>query len=262
MTRGLDDLGGRRLLGELAAVHDEDRVGDLVEDRDVVGDHGHALHEAAVPELDEHLRDRLLRRDVERRGDLVGDQERRVEQRRDDHHRPLLHAARELDRIEAEHAGIESDELEPPQELRLQRPVVEAAGLEELLEHPADPPRRVERAHRVLRDDRDPGEAVLVHRLEVPDRERRSVELDRAADVLHATREVHEAVPEARLPAPGLAGDAHDLAVRDREGDVVDRANVAAHGAVVHLQVGDVEAHPYMLRSRGLKTSSSPTFIT
>ena len=39
----------------LPGVHDEDRVGDLVEDGEVVGDHDHALHEAAVAELDEQL---------------------------------------------------------------------------------------------------------------------------------------------------------------------------------------------------------------
>ena len=68
----------RRLLGQLARVHDRERVGDLVQDRDVVGDHDHALHEAAVAELHERLGDGLLARDVERGGDLVGDQQRRV----------------------------------------------------------------------------------------------------------------------------------------------------------------------------------------
>ena len=48
-------VAGGRLLGELAGVHDEDRVGDLVEHREVVRDHDDALDEAAVAELDEQL---------------------------------------------------------------------------------------------------------------------------------------------------------------------------------------------------------------
>ena len=102
---------GRRLLGELARVHHEDRVGDLVEDGQVVGDHDHALDEAAVAELDEQLGDGLLRRHVECRRDLVGDQERRVEDRREHHHDALLHPARELDRVAVEHVVGQADEL-------------------------------------------------------------------------------------------------------------------------------------------------------
>ena len=86
------------LLDELARVHDDDRVGDLVQDREVVGDHDRALDEPALPELDEHLGDGLLRRDVESGGQLVRDEERGVEERREHHHDALLHAAGELDR--------------------------------------------------------------------------------------------------------------------------------------------------------------------
>ncbi len=80
MPGRVDDDVGRGLLGQLARVHHGDRVGDLGQDRHVVGDHDHAPDELAVAELDERLGHGLLGRDVERRGDLVGDQQGRVEQ--------------------------------------------------------------------------------------------------------------------------------------------------------------------------------------
>src|SRR5690606_2523041 len=45
----LDDARRGGLLGELPRVHHEDRVGDLVEHRQVMGDDDGALHEAVVP---------------------------------------------------------------------------------------------------------------------------------------------------------------------------------------------------------------------
>ena len=103
---------------------------------------------------------------------------------------------------------------------------------------------------------------MLVHRLEVPDRELGTVERRGPADVLHAAGEVDEAVAQARLAASRLAGETHDLAVGDPEGDTVDGLHVAAQRPVVDLEIVDLEAHGYMLLSRGLNTSSSPTFIT
>ena len=81
VLRGVDDLLGGQLLGELARVHDQHRVRHLVQDGKVVGDHDHALDEAAITELDEQLGHGTLRRHVERGGDLVGDEKRRVEER-------------------------------------------------------------------------------------------------------------------------------------------------------------------------------------
>ena len=87
-----------------------------------------------------------------------------------------------------------------------------------------------------------------------------AVELDRALDHAHPPVEPDQALAERRLAAARLAGDAHDLAVGDGEADAVERADVALQGAVVDAQVVDGEGH--VRRSLGLKTSSSPTFIT
>ena len=221
------DLLGRRLLDELAGVHDEDRVGDLVEHGEIVRDHDRAPDELAVAKLDEELGDGLLGRDVERRGELVCDQEAGVEEGRENHHDPLFHPARELDREALEDVLVEADEREAAGQLRKAVVVALAAGGEQLTDQLADLPRRVERAHRVLGDERDLAEPVAVHRPVVGDRQLRAVEHDTALDVAHAPVEPDEALPERRLAAAGLAGEPHDLAVRDREGDAVERLHVA-----------------------------------
>ena len=260
MPRVVDDRGGGALLDEPACVHDDDRVRDLVEDRQVVGDHDRALHEPAVPELDEQLRDGLLGGDVERGRQLVGDQERRIEECREHHHDALLHPAGELDREAVENVGREPDQRQPALQLGQLLVVGDAAGPEEIGGEPADLPGRVESALRVLRDQRDLAEAEAVHRRVVRDRQLGPVERDGAVDVAHPPVEADEALRERRLPAARLARQAGDLAVADREGDTVDRSHVAVERPVADLQVLDREAH--VRRSLGLKISSRPTFVT
>ena len=87
-----------------------------------------------------------------------------------------------------------------------------------------------------------------------------AVERDRSLHVLHAAVEPDQALAERRLPAARLSGEAHDLPVGDREGHAVERLHVALQRAVVDAEVVDGEGH--VRRSLGLKTSSSPTFIT
>ena len=57
-----------------------------------------------VAELDEQLHDLRLRRDVQRGGGLVGDQQLRIPGQRDRDHHPLAHAAGELVRVLVETA--------------------------------------------------------------------------------------------------------------------------------------------------------------
>src|SRR5262249_21367945 len=82
-------------------------------------------------------------------------------------------------------------------------------------------------------------------------------ERDTSLDVAHSPVEPDQALAQRRLPAARLARDAHDLAVRDREGDAVERVHVTRQRAVVDAEVVDREAH--LSRNRGLKTSSRPT---
>ena len=101
------------LLDHPAGVHDDDPVGDLGDDAEVVGDEqdGHA---DVAPQLVEQRQDLRLDGDVEGGRRLVGDQQQGVAGERDRDHHPLPHAARQLMRILAEALlrGRDLDQLE------------------------------------------------------------------------------------------------------------------------------------------------------
>ena len=99
-----------------------------------------------------------------------------------------------------------------------------------------------------------------VHRRVVRDRQLGAVEHDAPGDMAHPPVETDEALGERRLAAAGLARQPGDLAVRDLEGDAVDRLHVAVERPIADLQVLDRKAH--VRRSLGLKISSRPTFVT
>jgi hypothetical protein len=253
---------GGRLLGQLAGVHHHDAVGDLVDQRDVVGDHDHALDEPAVPEADQRLGHRLLGGDVQGGGDLVGDQQRGVQQGRQHHHHALFHPARQLDRVALQHLLRQLDQVQAAAQLVPHGAEADAPRLQQLGDHPADLAGGVHRAHRVLRDDGDLLEPEAVHPGIVGDGQLLAVQLDGAADVAHAAVQADQALAEGGLAAAGLPHQPHDLAVGDGEGDVVQRLHVAAQRPVPDLEVVDAEAHrAHISRSLGLKTSSRPTFM-
>ena len=74
VQRMLEELVDRSLLGHPGRVHHDDLVGDLGDDAEVVGDHDDR-GAVVVLELVHQLEDLRLRRDVERRRRLVGDQQ-------------------------------------------------------------------------------------------------------------------------------------------------------------------------------------------
>src|SRR3990172_7510611 len=101
MARPLEELTGRRLLDDIARVHDGDALTRLCDDAEVVGDEedGHPVFRL---ELEEEGEDLILDRDVERGRRLVGEEELRPAGDRDRDHHALPHAARELVRIRVE----------------------------------------------------------------------------------------------------------------------------------------------------------------
>ena len=173
------------------------------------------LTNSPIAELEQHLAHGALGGDVEGGGHLVGDEQRRVEQCRDDHHETLLHPTRELDGVSLENLCVETDELDAALQLGEGGLVVEVPRLQELGHHLADLACRIEGAHGVLRDDGHLGEAQRAHRLVVRDGQLLVVQLHAAAELSHPHVHADEAVAEGRLPAAGLAGEAHDLAVVD-----------------------------------------------
>ncbi len=57
---------GRGFLGQLPGIHDQDAVGDLVEDRDIVGDDDGAFTAFPVAKFNQHLRHSFLAGDIQR----------------------------------------------------------------------------------------------------------------------------------------------------------------------------------------------------
>ena len=98
MARPLEQRVHVALLDDAPAVHDDDAVGDLGDDAQVVRDEQHP-HADLAPQLVEQREDLRLDRDVERGRRLVGDQQRRIARERQRDHHPLPHAARQLMRI-------------------------------------------------------------------------------------------------------------------------------------------------------------------
>jgi hypothetical protein len=95
MARPCEQLGGRPRLDDAPAVHDKQPVTDARHHRQVVADE-QERRAVLVHEVAEQGNDLRLYRHVERRGRLVGEQERRPA--RDGHrqHHPLALPARQL----------------------------------------------------------------------------------------------------------------------------------------------------------------------
>ena len=92
MRRRGEELPHRGLLDDLAVVHHRDAVAELSDDAEIVGDQQHAAG-VLVDQRPQEAQDLRLDGDVERRGRLVGDEQRRVERQRDGDRDALIHAA-------------------------------------------------------------------------------------------------------------------------------------------------------------------------
>ena len=91
-------LASRRLLDLAARVHDDDVLGHLGDDAQIVRDEHDRRADAAL-ELAHQIEDLRLHGDVERGGRLVGDQQLGIAGERHGDHDALAHAARHLVRI-------------------------------------------------------------------------------------------------------------------------------------------------------------------
>ena len=157
MVRPGEDRLGRAGLDDLAGGHHADPLGHLAHDRQVVGDQ-QQRHAEAVAQILEKLEDLRLDGHVERGRRLVGDQDVGFVGDRHRDHDPLALAARELVRVGVEPVlGVgqadQAQELEGAHPRRPHRhPAMHQQGLGDLLFQRVQ---RVERGHRLLKDDRD-----------------------------------------------------------------------------------------------------------
>src|SRR5258707_792134 len=111
MVRLPEQLLGGRALDDAAQVHDQDAVGDVLDDAEVVADEEIGQVQL-LAEPDEEIDDLRLDRDVEGRHRLVADDELRVDRQRPGDADALPLAAGELGRIARLVAGIEADAAE------------------------------------------------------------------------------------------------------------------------------------------------------
>ena len=259
MGRLLEDVVQAAGLDDLAAVHDDDVVGDVGDHAEIVRDH-QQRHAQFLLQVLHQAKDLGLDGDVERGGRLVRDQQRRPADQRHGDHRALAQAARQFERIGAQRAfGVgEADHAQHAfgqlvdlgaahaaarmlgrlLHLLAQRMDVAEAGagaamqLDRLADLVAHGVERRQRGHRLLEDDRDLAAADGAHlgpgAVELGDVDRvaglaRVLEQDRAGRDARGTRQqAHDRLAADRLAGAGLAHQRERAAGRDRERDVVD----------------------------------------
>ena len=141
------------LLHDAAHLHHHDAIGDLGDHAEIMGDEQHAGLLAALHFLHE-FKDLRLRRDIERRGRLIRDQQRGIEHQGRRDHDALALAAGELMRIGVDHLlGIRqmhgTHHLQHALAPRLR--VEAGVDLQHLGDLVADPLDRIECGHRLLK---------------------------------------------------------------------------------------------------------------
>ena len=98
VARLLEHLVARAELDQLAQAQHRDAVRDLRHHAEIVRDEEHA-GAVFLLQFEDQLQDLRLRRDIQRRGRLVGDQQRGLEHQRHRDHDALALAAGELVRV-------------------------------------------------------------------------------------------------------------------------------------------------------------------
>src|SRR5262245_23521714 len=245
MERLLEEVGHRRLLGDLGRVHHHHALGRFRDDAHIVRDE-HDGHLELAFELVEEVEDLGLDGHVEGGGGLVGDEELGIAGQRHGDHDALPHAARKLMRVFL-HAPLgvgDVDELEhlhrlvhgraPPQAL------VEAQGLRDLLAHREH---GIERGHGLLEDHGDLLPPDLPHLVGGHVDEVLPAVDDLALHDLAGRLgdELHHAERRHRLAAAGLAHHAQGLALLNVEVHAVHGAHHAFVREEVRLEILDVQ---------------------
>src|SRR5262245_46390203 len=246
MLGGVEELAHRRLLDDLARVHDGHPVAHLRNDAEVVRDEdqGHAglaldvLQEVQVLRLDRH---------VEVGRGLVGDDEARPAGQRDGADDALPHAAAHLMRILA-HAPLgrrDPDGAEQALHALAQRAAAQVLVEERGLRHlPEDREERVQRGHRVLQDDGDPAAADPAKLALALARQVLALEEDAPAhDPGGPGQEPHDRQTRGGFAAPRLADEAKGLTFVQCEAHAVHRSDDArtSEGEEMGLEIADLK---------------------
>jgi hypothetical protein len=279
------ELTGRPQLDDPPGIHHRDPVGDLDEQRQVMGDEDDGEAELRLEAL--HLaQDLPLHHHVDRRGRLVHHDQLRVARQRERDGRPLAHPAGHLVREGAQPVGRDAHHPQQLGSALLRLGVTQVAmRLEDVHELRAQPQHRVEGVHGGLEDDRDllpadlgkllPAGAQDIHGGAVG-----GVEHGRTAGGhSRGALQPGQGVDQGRLAAAALTGHAERLAAVQGEAHVDDGLDGQRVRLVSHIETVDVEEHAHDrtpltgvsrpvdtdrvadLR-RGLDTSSMPKLIS
>jgi hypothetical protein len=249
----LQDLAARARLDDIALVHDDQLLGALGGETQVVRDehHGRAELLGHRGEMVEH---HALHGHVERRGRLVGDQQLRVGRKADADERALLHTARELVGVllHALLGVLQAGLLEHLDGalLDLFAPLGEPVGADRLLDLEPDRPDGVEVRHRILGHETDLAAADALHLASADAHELAPVPRHGAARGAAGAREqVDDGVHRGRFARPRLADDRDGLARVDVEGDAVQHLVRLLLRAECDLQVAHAQQRLRALRA-------------
>ena len=245
MARAPEDLGHRPLFDHLSAIHHHHPVRDPRDHPKVMGDPDDR-HAEFLAQLFHQIYDLRLNRHIQRRRRLIRNQHLRIAGQRDGDHHPLPHPAGKLMRKVAQPAfGIRNAHqfqqfLCPRLRRALVHPHMPDQRLAQLVAHGKH---RVERGHRVLKDETDPGAA---HRAQL---------LGGAGQQVHPA-EHHPALAHIgrrrgqkpdqrhhgdRFARAAFAHHAQQFAGPERERDRIDRVNLTAAGPEYGLQALDIK---------------------
>ena len=242
VLRILEDLLRRPLLDDLAAVHHDDPLCTLGGQSQVVRDEQHGGAELTRHRAD-LVEDRLLHRDVQGAGRLVGDEQARFAGHPDRDQRALSHTARELVRVllGALRSIRESRRLERLDDLlRHVLAVCEPVREQRLSDLRADLGDRVQIRHRVLRHEADIASADAAQLGLGGLRDLATVQADAATGDAPATGEQPDDRHRGgRLPRARLPHDRDRLALGDVEVDTLDGVDDAIHRVEVDREIAD-----------------------
>ena len=243
VRRGAEQFLGRTGLDELAQVHHDHLVGEVVNHRQIVRDH-QVADVALGLQVGHEVENLRAHRHVKRGDGLVGHDQRGTRRQRPGEADPLPLAAGQFPRVAVELPGRDADLLgQPPHPGAAVGAADAAARPQRLLDDAVQGHPRVQRRVRVLEHHLDlvPGGPALAP----------SHGGDRRAPQPHVTTgrllQADHQPTEGRLAAPGLADDAHRGSGRHgqaypghREHGCA-RARPQAAAAVVLADVGEFE---------------------
>ena len=233
----VEDVLRLAVLDQMAEIHDADRVGDVLDDGEVVADE-EVGELKLVLQVVQEVDDLRLDRHVQRGDRLVADDEFGVQRKGAGDADSLPLAAGELVRIAVLVEGLQAaavhDAVDIVVVLFLRHEVVLAHGLADDL---ADRHARAQRAKRVLEDDLHL-RAQIVHLLVVEVIDLLALKEHLTAGLLAG--EPQDCAAGRGLAAAGLAHETHRRAAADVERDAVDGLDVAGRVAEEAALDGEV----------------------